>query len=79
MNFKYCVYLCTCERNFTFVHEATTNELSLSKVSSEGPTSTKNKGKMSRILAVKAALATRVDALYIESSDMVDTTIVYEE
>ena len=43
-----------------------------------GQASPKNKGKISRVLAAKAALATRVDALSDETSDMVDTTIGYE-
>ena len=38
----------------------------------------KNKGQIFRVLAPKAALATRVDALSDETADMVDTTIGYE-
>mmetsp|Transcript_1614 Transcript_1614/g.1538 ORF Transcript_1614/g.1538 Transcript_1614/m.1538 type:complete len:531 (-) Transcript_1614:130-1722(-) len=43
-----------------------------------GQASPKNKGKISRVLAAKAALATRVDALSDEAAGMVDTTIGYE-
>ena len=43
-----------------------------------GQAAPKNKGKISRVLAAKAALATRVDALSDETADMVDTTIGYE-
>lgn len=43
-----------------------------------GQASPKNKGKISRVLAAKAALATRVDALSDETAGMVDTTIGYE-
>lgn len=43
-----------------------------------GQASPKNKGKISRVLAAKASLATRVDALSDETTDMVDTTIGYE-
>ena len=38
----------------------------------------KNKGKIGRVLASKAALTTRVDALSDETADMVDTTIGYK-
>ena len=38
----------------------------------------KHKGKISRVLAAKASLATRVDALSDETADHVDTTIGYE-
>jgi nucleolar protein 58 len=43
-----------------------------------GQAAPKNKGKISRVLAAKAALATRVDALSDETADGVDTTIGYE-
>lgn len=43
-----------------------------------GQAAPKNKGKISRVLAAKAALATRVDALSDETSEQVDTTIGYE-
>ena len=38
----------------------------------------KHKGKISRVLAAKASLATRVDALSDETTEHVDTTIGYE-
>ena len=43
-----------------------------------GQAAPKHKGKISRVLAAKAALATRVDALSDETSDEPDTTIGYE-
>jgi nucleolar protein 58 len=43
-----------------------------------GQAAPKHKGKISRVLAAKAALATRVDALSDETSEAVDTTIGYE-
>jgi nucleolar protein 58 len=43
-----------------------------------GQAAPKNKGKISRVLAAKAALATRVDALSDETVENVDTTIGYE-
>jgi len=43
-----------------------------------GQAAPKNKGKISRVLAAKASLATRVDALSDETTGSVDTTIGYE-
>lgn len=43
-----------------------------------GQAAPKNKGKISRVLAAKASLAIRVDALSDETTDGVDTTIGYE-
>jgi len=43
-----------------------------------GQAAPKNKGKISRVLAAKASLAIRVDALSDETADAVDTTIGYE-
>ena len=43
-----------------------------------GQAAPKNKGKISRVLAAKAALAIRVDALTDETTDEMDTTIGYE-
>ena len=43
-----------------------------------GQAAPKHKGKISRVLAAKAALATRVDALTDETTDHPDTTIGYE-
>lgn len=43
-----------------------------------GQAAPKNKGKISRVLAAKASLAIRVDALSDETADGVDTTIGYE-
>lgn len=43
-----------------------------------GQAPSKHKGKISRVLAAKASLATRVDALSDETSEDVDTTIGYE-
>lgn len=43
-----------------------------------GQAAPKHKGKISRVLAAKASLATRVDALSDETVDSVDTTIGYE-
>eukprot|EP00934_Nitzschia_sp_Nitz4_P003699 Nitzschia sp. Nitz4//scaffold1_size375055//144912//146585//NITZ4_000258-RA/size375055-augustus-gene-0.671-mRNA-1//1//CDS//3329540991//3689//frame0 len=43
-----------------------------------GQAAPKNKGKISRVLAAKASLAIRVDALSDETTDEVDTTIGYE-
>ena len=43
-----------------------------------GQAAPKNKGKISRVLAAKASLAIRVDALSDETTDQVDTTIGYE-
>lgn len=43
-----------------------------------GQAAPKNKGKISRVLAAKCALAIRVDALSDETIDEVDTTIGYE-
>lgn len=43
-----------------------------------GQAAPKHKGKISRVLAAKAALATRVDALSDETADAPDTTIGYE-
>jgi nucleolar protein 58 len=43
-----------------------------------GQAAPKHKGKISRVLAAKAALATRVDALSDETSEHPDTTIGYE-
>jgi len=43
-----------------------------------GQAAPKDKGKISRVLAAKASLATRVDALTDETIDNVDTTIGYE-
>merc|ERR1719464_202441 len=43
-----------------------------------GQAAPKHKGKISRVLAAKAALATRVDALSDETTDQLDTTIGYE-
>lgn len=43
-----------------------------------GQAAPKNKGKISRVLAAKASLAIRVDALSDETLDHVDTTIGYE-
>lgn len=43
-----------------------------------GQAAPKHKGKISRVLAAKAALATRVDALSDETSDTPDTTVGYE-
>jgi nucleolar protein 58 len=43
-----------------------------------GQATPKNKGKISRVLAAKASLAIRVDALSDETSEHIDTTIGYE-
>lgn len=43
-----------------------------------GQAAPKNKGKISRVLAAKASLATRVDALTDETTENIDTTIGYE-
>ena len=43
-----------------------------------GQAAPKHKGKISRVLAAKAALATRVDALSDETTDTPDTTVGYE-
>ena len=43
-----------------------------------GQAAPKHKGKISRVLAAKAALATRVDALSDETAEHPDTTIGYE-
>ena len=43
-----------------------------------GQAAPKHKGKISRVLAAKAALATRVDALTDETTEHPDTTIGYE-
>lgn len=43
-----------------------------------GQAAPKNKGKISRVLAAKASLAIRVDALSDETADGLDTTIGYE-
>jgi nucleolar protein 58 len=43
-----------------------------------GQAAPKHKGKISRVLAAKAALAIRVDALSDETTDAPDTTIGYE-
>merc|ERR1712008_350314 len=43
-----------------------------------GQATPKHKGKISRVLAAKASLAIRVDALSDETSDNIDTTIGYE-
>jgi len=43
-----------------------------------GQAAPKHKGKISRVLAAKAALATRVDALTDDTTDNPDTTIGYE-
>lgn len=43
-----------------------------------GQAAPKNKGKISRVLAAKASLATRVDALSDETVEHVDTSIGYE-
>jgi nucleolar protein 58 len=43
-----------------------------------GQAAPKNKGKISRVLAAKASLAIRVDALSDETQDELDTTIGYE-
>jgi len=43
-----------------------------------GQAAPKNKGKISRVLAAKASLAIRVDALSDDTTDGVDTTIGYE-
>ncbi|KAL3910711.1 MAG: hypothetical protein SGILL_007585 [Bacillariaceae sp.] len=43
-----------------------------------GQAAPKNKGKISRVLAAKAALGIRVDALSDETTDEVDTSIGYE-
>merc|ERR1711920_1092782 len=43
-----------------------------------GQAAPKDKGKISRVLAAKASLATRVDALTDETIDNVDTTIGYD-
>lgn len=43
-----------------------------------GQAAPKNKGKISRVLAAKCALATRVDALSDETLEHVDTTIGFE-
>lgn len=43
-----------------------------------GQAAPKNKGKISRVLAAKASLAIRVDALSDETADQLDTTIGYE-
>merc|ERR1712151_426894 len=43
-----------------------------------GQAAPKDKGKISRVLAAKASLATRVDALTDETIDNVDTTVGYE-
>lgn len=43
-----------------------------------GQAAPKNKGKISRVLAAKASLATRVDALSDETVENVDTSIGYE-
>lgn len=43
-----------------------------------GQAAPKNKGKISRVLAAKAALAIRVDALTDEAEDHVDTTVGFE-
>jgi len=43
-----------------------------------GQAAPKHKGKISRVLAAKASLATRVDALSDETDEHVDTTIGYE-
>eukprot|EP00566_Odontella_aurita_P036013 CAMPEP_0113572078 /NCGR_PEP_ID=MMETSP0015_2-20120614/25902_1 /TAXON_ID=2838 /ORGANISM="Odontella" /LENGTH=550 /DNA_ID=CAMNT_0000475085 /DNA_START=107 /DNA_END=1759 /DNA_ORIENTATION=+ /assembly_acc=CAM_ASM_000160 len=43
-----------------------------------GQAAPKNKGKISRVLAAKAALACRVDALSDETADGIDATVGYE-
>ena len=43
-----------------------------------GQAAPKHKGKISRVLAAKAALAVRVDALTDETSDEIDTTVGFE-
>lgn len=43
-----------------------------------GQAAPKNKGKISRVLAAKASLAIRVDALSDETSEHIDTTIGFE-
>ena len=43
-----------------------------------GQAAPKNKGKISRVLAAKASLAIRVDALSDETTEQVDTTIGFE-
>lgn len=43
-----------------------------------GQAAPKHKGKISRVLAAKTALATRVDALSDETAEQVDTTIGFE-
>merc|ERR1711935_523359 len=43
-----------------------------------GSAQPKHKGKISRVLAAKASLAIRVDALSDETSDNIDTTIGFE-
>jgi nucleolar protein 58 len=43
-----------------------------------GQAAPKNKGKISRVLAAKASLAIRVDALSDETADAMDTTIGFE-
>lgn len=43
-----------------------------------GQAAPKHKGKISRVLAAKASLAIRVDALSDETTDQLDTTIGYE-
>jgi nucleolar protein 58 len=43
-----------------------------------GQAAPKNKGKISRVLAAKASLAIRVDALSDETAEQLDTTIGYE-
>ncbi|EEC49166.1 predicted protein [Phaeodactylum tricornutum CCAP 1055/1] len=43
-----------------------------------GQAAPKNKGKISRVLAAKASLAIRVDALSDETADQLDTTIGFE-
>jgi nucleolar protein 58 len=43
-----------------------------------GQAAPKNKGKISRVLAAKASLAIRVDALSDDTTDAVDTTIGFE-
>merc|ERR1712086_261822 len=43
-----------------------------------GQANPKHKGKISRVLAAKASLAIRVDALSDETAESIDTTIGYE-
>merc|ERR1712238_292806 len=43
-----------------------------------GQAASKNKGKISRVLAAKCSLGIRVDALSDETAESVDTTIGYE-